>query len=233
MKVLKEPKIYLSDILKTIIYIQICEDVNRIPRTIAASDDISMEDWLNDQMDSDEVLLGLPDDALKKLSQDRINLIQSGALLHKLYDLCPEKFDDILTERLRKYYSKTKFDICDEDIITFIDKLKSCQHVLYNRGRKHTDTDDFILDSGKHVREQDCLRVLKNITLEDYHEGLIGADPRYFRDNLIVFRTHQNWTTFAGELLDDIFIYVKLDIDKSNGDCIVIVSFHESTEDDE
>ena len=221
MKRLIRNKIHLAEVLKKIVYIEFCKDVTKVPMGIAATSDIDSYD--------DKLLLKLSDDKLTEISDTRMELIQDGEVLDRLYQLCPERFSEELLKRLQQYYSDTTFEIDTEDIKVLLEYIKECNQVVYHSNpHKRTSTDDFILDSGDHVRQEDCLKVLKSLTVDDYRENKIGADPRYFGDDLIVFRTYQPWTTLSGTVLTDICIYIKLDLNMSNGNCVAIVSFHDA-----
>ncbi len=231
MKRLIIPKKHLANILKAITCIEFCENINYVPKSVAAASDLSDDDYA--QIDNDKLLLRLSDDKLSKISDDRLQLIVDGEVLDRLYHLCPDRFDEVLIERLRKYYSDNTFDVDEADIDYLLGLLKTCTNVVYHRNpRKRTSTDEFILDSGDRVRAADCLKVLKSLTIDDYREGLIGADARYFGDDLIVFRTYQPWTTLSGATISEICIYIKLDLNMTDGNAVAIVSFHDAKYED-
>ena len=227
-KLVRNSEIHLRDILGVIQYIEFCEDVRRSPRMIAASEDV--DDDFMQMIEDDKLTLTLPDDQLLKLSDERIESIADGELLHRLNRLCPDRLSDEQIKLLRDYYTNSHVDIDEEDIVDFLDKIKSCTHVIYNH--KHKKTKEFILDSGKHIRDEDCLAIIKSLTVEDYREGMYAADTDYFGDTLIVFRPYTEWVTNDGQVLTDICIYMKLDIDLTNETSVVLVSFHEAKYED-
>ena len=222
MEIFNYEPLHLSDILGDIIGIRICEDVRLFPCTIAAADDIGN--------DNDNLTYTLSDEKLRKLSDERISLITDGPLLHRIYKLMPEKLSDEQLQLLKEYYTKTRFEMDEADIKTFLNKLQTCKTIIYDH--KHQKTKEFILDSGKKIRDDDCLEIIKSLTVEDYSENMYSGNSRFFGDELIVFKPYADWQLNTGEIITDLCIYVKLDIDLTDGTTVAIISFHDAKYED-
>ena len=229
-KLVRNSEIHLRDILKYVIHIEICEDITRAPRYLAASTDLDDSDEFARLLKEEKMTLTLTDEQLLKMSDAYLNSIEDGELLHRINKLCPERLSAEQLAILSKYYSDTRIDIDDADIVDFLDKLKSCESISYSYTNKRTNA--FALDSGRKLRSDDCISIIQSLTLEDYREGMYGADKHYYGDNLLVFRTNVEWVDNLGQIYSDLQVYIKLDLDKTTGDCIALVSFHEAKYED-
>lgn len=217
-------KLHLSDVLKEIIYIELCKNVNTFPRSISAAESIDEEMFA--LLDDDKLLMRLSDDKLMKVSDMRIAMVMDGEVLHRLNRLCPERLCEDQLEILKKWYSDTTFLTSEEDVKYFLNKLKECNTIICRRKDRNGD---YVLDSGGKLRISECLEVLKSLTYEDnYVESMHGADSNWFGDDLLVFSKTTDWTTRDGIKHMDMELYVKLDLDMTTGECAAIISFHEA-----
>ena len=223
MKKYIKQKLHLSEVLKSISYIEVCRNATMSPRRISAAEDFDPD--MYDSIENDKLLLRISDENLPKISTTRMAMVTDGEVLHRLNSVCPELLLPDQIDMLQQYYSDTELEIDEDDVAYFLEKLKSCTNLIYKKTQKN---EAFLLDFGKQVRKDDCFSILKSLEVSDCKEWLLGADPKYFGDNLLVFRKYIDWTMSTGDVLNDIYIYIKLDLDKSDGDCVVIVSFHEA-----
>ena len=227
MKKFIKAKLHLSDVLNHISYIEVCRDATMTPRRISATEEFDPS--IYDSIDDDKLLLRIKDENLSKISPTRLAMVTDGEVLHKINRACPELLLPDQIDMLKKYYNDTELIIDETDVENFLVKLKSCTNLIYKKSPRN---DAFLLDSHKQVRKEDCFKILKSLEVSDCKEWLLGADSKYFGDNLLVFRKYIDWTMSTGEVLNDLYIYIKLDIDMSDGDCVVIVSFHEADYED-
>jgi len=218
-----QSQLHLRDVLKQIIYIELCKNVNMFPRSISATEDIDNEAF--NMMDNEKTLMRLSDENLMKLSDLDIAMITDGELLHRLNRICPERLLKDQLDILKRWYSDYTFLTDESDVKFFLSQLQTCNTIICRRKDRNGD---YVLDSGGKLKISECLEVLKSLTYEDnYIESMHGADDDWFGDDLLVFHKVSDWTTRDGIMHTDMEIYIKLDLDMSTGDCVSIVSFHE------
>jgi hypothetical protein len=210
--------LHLRDILRDVIYVEICYDVTMTPTNISASEEVS--DEFNER-----ILLKLSDSSLKKISDETLARITDTDLLRRLEDICPERLLENQIEILRDWYANAELIIDEQDVCVLLEKIKKCNTAICLKSAKNKK---FAYDKDGRLRTAECLSVLKSLSLDDHVENMYGADDNYFGDQLIVFHKNVDWTLKTGEFLEDVLVYIKLDIDRTDGDCVVLVSFHEA-----
>lgn len=235
MKRLLTPNLlHLAEVLNQVIAIEICDNVEYYPCTIAASENIydDLGNWLPNDKDymyySDEQLLNMYNTSEGRVLMEALT---DGEVLDRLYRICPQNLTALQTQLVSKYYESADLIVDDTDIEDLLSKIRKCDYLEVNI--RHPRTRKFVLDANGHIRYNDCLDVIHKLSLEDHCEDMYSADPKFRGDKLLVFRPRVNWVTSSGELIDDIKLYLKIDLDRTTGQCVVLVSFHIADYDDE
>ena len=229
MKRLIKTDMKLSDIVSRVIYIEFCSDVTRKPCVITAStdpdndsEDIDFASMIN----MDQIRYEMSDEQLMKMSDEHIATVIDPLLLIRLIHLCKDRLNESQIQIVTDYCSTHKIFVDKGEVQKFLSLLKSCNNVGYDR--RHPRTNEFVLDANGNFRENDCLRVIKSLTINDYRdESMYGANLQYLGDILLVFRPTVPWITSDGVEHTEYTIYVKLDVNLTNGDCVTMVTMHD------
>ncbi len=226
---LKKNTLHLAEVLGEITEIIFCEDVTHFPREPF---DVRYEP--EDPEYTEEIsaaylaktLVTCGDDQLKTMDDDEIHNVKDGELLHRLYNLYPNKLTPEQITLLRQFYEDFRFVVDKSDVEVFLVKLKKCKDVRYDK--KHEKTNNFILDNGKQIRKSDCLKIINSLTISDYTYDMYSVHPKRFGDDLMVFQPHTVWKDINGQVFENLCVYIKLDIDRTSNTTCAIISFHKA-----
>ena len=111
------------------------------------------------------------------------------------------------------------------DVEDFLRKLRMCDLVVVTERRKNLD---FI--ARYHLGNDEILNILKQVKASDYVENRRSINIGHLGDNLIIFEP--SVIIIDGERFTGLIIYVKIDIDESNGNTYVAISFHDTNKQD-
>ena len=227
MKKLIRFEIGLEDLVKRVVSIVICDDAINYPSYLSASTSIygeeSFEDLLNDSMEEEQHFLAMKPDQLLDIDSDRIKLIMNPVLLAKLYKIRKDDLTGTQIQMVRDYWKSRPVQITESGVRDFLVKLKKCNNIQYDG--YHDETNEFILDEDGNIRPE-CIDIIKNLTFEDYRESIRAMDPKYLGDELLVFHPKADWKYLTGEVDVDLALYVKLDVSRTTGNCVAVITFH-------
>lgn len=211
------PLLHLSDILNRIDHIIICENVDNYHKVTASE---TIED---DEMTDDEFYLTLSDSNLLELSADKLSKISNIELLGRIAKLDINKLNLHQRELLREAYRR-KVVVDKQDVEELINRLKSCNSISYER--RHSKTNEFLLDSNGRLPESECLSIIHQLTTSDYVATTRSYNPNHIGNYLFIFEPDCSWQTEDGTILEDITLYIKLDIDETTHNAVALVSMH-------
>ena len=206
---------HLSDIISKITNILICDDAALIPCAVHAAEDI--ED------DGEGFYLGLTDEQLLQLTEERVRQFTDLELLDRVYHLAPYRLSAQQIDSLREWY-RTKRIIDKSDVQKIINLLRNCNTISYY-GR-HRKTNQFARDVNDVLREKDCLDIIHQLTVQDYVANSRSINLSHFGNNIIIFQPDADWETDDGIVIEDLTIYIKIDVDESTQTAVALVSFH-------
>lgn len=217
----RENRLHLSDVLTKISSIIICEDVMRSPSYISSSTDAEEDD--------ESFYISFTDEQLLQLANSEIKRFTNPELLDRLYHAAPDKLTAEQLIILRNWY-KRKVIVDAKDVEKVLELLRACTNIYY--ANQHAKTNAFALDSDRNLREDECIDIIHQLTLEDYVANSRSVNPSFFGNNLIIFEPQADWTTNEGTVISDLKVYIKLDLDKTTKTAVALISFHGAEYDD-
>lgn len=208
-----DEELHLRDVIKSIDTIFIYDDVSDYHYF---NKDTSLLEEDEDLTEEDEYLF-YSDNMLSKLPEEITKTFTSEELLDRLYRINR----DILTPEqiniLRKAY-KQKVKIDKSDVKAFLDMIQSCKRVwIPNRPKNRKFLSKYNIDA------DDCISILKTLTVDDYMYNTKSINLNHFGNNLMVFTT----SVLIENVPADITVYIKIDVDESDNSSVVAISFHE------
>ena len=208
-----DEELHLRDVIKSIDIIFIYDDVSDYHYF---NKDTSLLEEDEDLTEEDEYLF-YSDNMLSKLPEEITKTFTSEELLDRLYRINR----DILTPEqiniLRKAY-KQKVKIDKSDVKAFLDMIQSCKRVwIPNRPKNRKFLSKYNIDA------DDCISILKTLTVDDYMYNTKSINLNHFGNNLMVFTT----SVLIENVSADITVYIKIDIDENDNSSVVAISFHE------
>jgi len=231
-----ENVIKLSDVLKRVVCIKFCDDLNREPTKLAESSQIYATESMADYLPDDNFIMTYTDGQLlgmyknDKLRVQMESLIKPELLL-RIYHLCRENLTPEQIAIIKDHQAEQKIEIGEIDVEHLLETMHKCKNIQYSG--LHPDTNLFILDPDGNIRTEDCLTVLRKLTIDNWDKDpIVSGDPAYLGDILIVFQVHADWVDDAGNVFDDLCIYVKVDLNQTTGDSILLVTMHPADHDD-
>lgn len=217
--------IHLSDIVKHIDHIVICEDLSRRPYILSSSVLASNDE---DELTDEQFLITLSDEQLEEIPDRRIHTFTNLELIGRYAKIDPDLLSAEQLERLKSEYS-TKVIIDRKDVEKILAQIQNCNSISYEG--QHWKTNKFLKDANGQLRKDDCLDILHQITVEDYIANSRSFNLNHIGNDVIVFEPDAEWETSDGRVLSDIKVYVKLDVDESDGSAIALISMHQAAYD--
>ena len=219
-----ENEIHLSDILKRIDYIIICDDLERSPYQISASEDLS-DRFDDDDYTNEQFYVTLTDDQLAQIAPEEIHTFTNIELLGRIAKLDVNKLSKQQQQLLKAEYSK-KVVLDKSDVENLIDMLRKCNSISFDG--HHLKTLRFLKGEDGKIRSKDCLDIIHQLTIEDYVAHSRSYNRNHIGNNLVIFEPEVEWETVDGTIIEDLKIYVKLDIDETDGHAVALVSMHQA-----
>lgn len=132
-------------------------------------------------------------------------------------------YSDLTEEQLKV----NKYKLADTGVQAVINYLKNCQDIIIN---SHSKTNTFI--KKYNLTKQDCLDIIHQLKISDYYANTRSFNADFGGNSLIIFEP-QNIKLADGRILDNLVIYIKIDLDKTTDDTIALVSMHQADRKDE
>ena len=210
----EEKQIHLSDIIKEIDSIWIydfIEDAHYFSDiSLCEDDDIDIA--------SEDDLLFYSNDQLKKLNKKQIDRIKNPEILDRLAKIDFTKLTDEQVKILQDIY-KNKVIISKEDIEKFLDILKKCDTIFLAGTSKNIS-----FRKKYNLKPDDYLEAIKQLKVSDYYSSTRDFTLGHFGNNLMIFQPKN--IKLANKKLDNLTIYIKFDVDETDGITAVMISFH-------
>ena len=213
---------HLRDIIKKIDIIYIYGDVTK---DFHFSSDEIVDNALKEDNNIDVLpeadLLNLSDAQILSLSNEKIHSFTNTELLDRIFQADKNRLCTNQLEILQKYFTEYKVILDQKDVQDFLNKLQKCSKLFYERTTKNSD---FI--NRFDLTPDDILNILKQLTVTDYVENRKSFSVGHLGNNLMIFQP--STIVVENNVFEGLFIYIKIDIDESNGLVCVAVSFHET-----
>jgi len=217
---------HLSDFVDKITNIIICEDIDRTPLRISASDELDDDSELSDE----QFYLTMTNEQLMQLPEDEIRTFSNVELIGRIAKVAPYKLSAQQLKLLKEAY-KRKVVLSQDDVEKILRMLRQCSSISYEN--VHRKTNEFARDLEGVLREDDCLDIIHQLTIEDYVASSKSINIGHLGNNIIIFEPDADWETNDGAVLTDLKIYVKLDIDETTKTAVALISFHEASRKDD
>lgn len=121
----------------------------------------------------------------------------------------------------------TAYKLEDFSVSAILNSLQVCNNINQNDYYK---TLKFLK---KHnLTKEDCLDIIKQLTVADYYLSIKSTAEYHYGNNLIIFKP-KNIRLSDGRALENIVLYIKIDLDDTSNEAIALVSFHEDKKDGE
>lgn len=211
----RRDEIHLSDLIDRITNIIICDDVEKVPSALMSSTEVDDDD--------EQFFVSLSNEQLLEFTQDEIHAFSNLELLDRIYHLAPYRLSKDQIQSLRAWYKK-KVIIDKKDVRDLLELLKQCSHISYQN--LHKKTNQFAADDEGMLRESDCLEIIHQLEVSDYVANSRSINANHFGNNIIIFQPEADWETSEGEIIEDLVIYIKLDIDETTKHAVALISFH-------
>ncbi len=208
----------LSDMISYIDYFVFYNDIKDAHyQVITASDEMTDEEWY----------LQFDDARLKKLiDDDEIPSFTNIELLGRLYKLMPDKLSESQIKTLKAEYKKTVV-INRTEVQKLLKMFGQCGGIF--TPRNHPKTAKFL--RGEKISSIDILYVIHHLTISDYVANTRSINLNHLGNDLIIFEP-KNVKLSDGRDLGDITVYVKLDVDETDGSTVAMISFHPAAYED-
>lgn len=206
-------ELHLRDIIKSIDMILIYDDVSDYHYF---NKDTSLLEEDEDLTEEDEYLF-YSDNMLSELPKDITKTFTSEELLDRLYKINRNILTTEQINILRKAY-KQKVKIDKSDVKAFLDMIQSCKRIwIPNRPKNRRFLSKY------NIEPNDCMTILKTLTVDDYMYNTKSINLNHFGNNLMVFNT----SVRIEDVPVNIKVYIKIDVDESDNSSVIAISFHE------
>lgn len=121
----------------------------------------------------------------------------------------------------------TEYKLEDFSVSAILNSLQTCSTINQNDYYK---TLKFL--KKYNLTKEDCLDIIKQLTVADYYSNIKSTAEYHYGNNLIVFKP-KNIHLSDGRVLENIVLYIKIDLDDTSNEAIALVSFHEDKKDGE
>ena len=211
--------IHLKDIVKRVIDIVVYEDIKdaHFLNFLECPDDVE------DIEDSEEVIyLDMSDEQLKQFTPEQVHKFTNIELLDKINNVYKEALNEKQIQTLINL-NKQQFTITKEDVQVLLDKLKLCKTIKVERRTKNNT-----FYNQYNITDSDALNIIHQLKVEDYCANTKSVNLKHLNNNLMIFEPTVEIHKFKVSLV----LYIKLDVDETTGDTVVLVSIHEATTQD-
>lgn len=213
---------HLSDLISRITQIIICNDIDSQPTIINSSEDLDDDEDMTDE----QSMVTWSDEQLMELTRAEVAQLSNFELLNKIARLDRTKLSKSQLQLLQKLNKQKKFIVDKEDVIEVLNLIKRCKDISYLRN--HVKTERFATDSNGDFRKDECMQIIKNLTVADYVTSGYSNKGTYLGNNVIIFQPTTTWKLNNGMILKDFTVYIKFDIDESTGNTLALISFHDT-----
>lgn len=216
-----EKPMHLRDIVKSVSNIVLYNNIgdahflNFLPSSI--------DEDADDAADSEDASrLSMTDSQIKTIPDEDVHKITNIELLDRICKVDKTKLSDEQIKLLKALY-KEKVVADEADIRVLLGCIQKCNS-LFTEARPVNMR--FMSKYG--LKDDDVLGILKHLTVSDYYRSTRSINFNHLGNNLLIFEPIVNF----GSKQQQLCIYLKLDVDLTSGDCVVLVSIHEGKHQD-
>ena len=172
-----------------------------------------------------EQLLQLP-----KKELERIHDINALRKLNK-DELTVQQYIEV-----RQANDADSFDPGTAKIREVLTKLKQCDNFYISPTKKNNSFRQKLKELGGRITDEDVESIIHGLHVSDFVKAKYSYLDESWNSLLLIFGYHKPYTFSpqkgkqTGVTIDDLEIYVKIDIDNETGDGYVVLSFHPSEE---
>lgn len=156
--------------------------------------------------------------------------------LPSLFDICNEvegivfvqdarsfEFSDIFGAEDLDDKCPKSFKLTRDDIIKILEGFQKCKSVLLAKYRRNIISEN--LGCGQ-IEKADLMNIVKQLTISDFTKCILNSNPNHKDERLIEFITNKSFLLLNGNMLEGLKVYIKINLDESDDDALVAVSFH-------
>lgn len=156
--------------------------------------------------------------------------------LPSLFDICNEvegivfvqdarsfEFSDIFGAEDLDDKCPKSFKLTRDDIIKILEGFQKCKLVLLAKYRRNIISEN--LGCGQ-IEKADLMNIVKQLTIFDFTKCILNSNPNHKDERLIEFITNKSFLLLNGNMLEGVKVYIKINLDESDDDVLVAVSFH-------
>lgn len=132
-------------------------------------------------------------------------------------------FEDVFGADEQTTPNNSQYTLSKNDVSEILKSFASCSSIVLANHRKRLISEN--LGVGPIVKE-DLVNIVKHLTLEDYTKCILNSNPDHVNCRLIEFITNKSFKLLNGNTLSGVKVYIKINLDESDGDVLLAVSFH-------
>lgn len=207
------PVIRLEDAITDNVVVVICDDVFRYNRSVInASTLYDYTKFSTEQLlaKDDEFIHGITDeDTLVRIAKEDSSRLSESQLF------------------IVKQLCKSDYRVDKKSVKEILEILKTKKRAAYFPTKKN---EKFLAEHD--VSTDDMLYAVQHLTVGDYVAHKTDYIEEYIDDVLIVFEPTRKLPLKNGGTIENTIIYLKIDIDQSDGSTVFLLSFHDTNRED-
>lgn len=133
------------------------------------------------------------------------------------------EFSDIFGSEESDNMKDAQFEVTKDDIIKLLQEFKECKSIVLAKYRRNLISEN--LGCGD-IDKQDLVNIVKQLTISDFTKCMLNSNPDHKDNRLIEFITEKPFKLINGNLLQGVKVYIKINLDESDDEALVAVSFH-------
>lgn len=133
------------------------------------------------------------------------------------------EFSDIFGSEDLDNSNPASFVLTKNDIVMILEGFKSCKSVVLAKYRRNLISEN--LACGE-IEKADLLNIVKQLTISDFTKCIPNSNEDHKNDRLIEFITNRPFQLLNGNVLEGVKIYIKINLDESDDEALIAVSFH-------
>lgn len=166
------------------------------------------------------------DAELAQLNQSEVSQIKDIQILMRIGKLNRKLLTPAQKLLVIKEYEK-KVIVAESTVKYILNDLKQKSYVSF---MPYKENEGFMKKYG--ITPDDALYAIQHLTVGDYVNNTKNKIPTYYGDELIIFEPTRSLPLKNGNRLTGVIIYIKVDLDLSNGDGVYLISFHDTDRED-
>lgn len=162
--------------------------------------------------------------------------IRSNRQIPTLFDICKGieaiifvqdailfEFSDIFGSEDFDNSNPASFRLTKNDIVKILESFKNCKSIVLAKYRRNLISEN--LGCGE-IDKQDLVNIIRQLTISDFTKCMLNSNPDHKDCRLIEFITNRSFHLLNGNTLQGVKVYIKINLDESDDEALVAVSFH-------